>query len=239
MFVQLPLKIGLNEEARFDTYVAETEMVAMAVANLQQSLVESKGVFYALTGEEGAGKTHLLQSACRFHTEQNLQKGQSSSVYLPLADKTLPLIPGILEGLEDVKLICIDDFDKVIGDSAWELAFANLIVKSQAAGHKLLISTQQNINDWEIVRKELATAMMVVYPIKLQKLVERTEIVEALKKRSESLGFNVSTEVINYLIKQFSNDFSELLAVFKLLENASIVEKRRITLPFVKKIFKV
>ncbi len=236
MFAQLPLKIGLNEESCFETYVAELESVAMAVVKLQASLLQSQGSFFILMGEEGAGKTHLLQAACRFYTETQGQGHHTSSVYLPLSDKTLPLVPAILEGLEDIGMVCIDDVSEIIGDEKWELALASLIIKSQSAGKKLLISTSGDMNDWPIVTKELSIAMMMVYPVKLALLQNRVEIVEALKKRSERLGFDVSTEVGNYLVKQFDNDFIEVLAIFKLIENASIVEKRRITLPFIKKV---
>ena len=235
MFVQLPLKIGLKEEATFDTFVVEQESIAIAVASFQQSLMNNQSDLILLNGEQKSGKTHLLQSACRFFGENSLTS-DSSTVYLPLADKNLPLIPIILDGLEMVKLICIDDIEEVIGIKEWEVALANLITKSQAQGQKLVITSENAMTKWRMVTKELSNAMMVASTITLSQLTEQEELVEALKKRSVRTGFDFRLEVGNYLVKQFSNDLSELIAVLQIIENASIIQKRKITLPFVKSV---
>ena len=233
MFVQLPLKIGLKDEATFNTFVAEKESIAISVAVFQQSLMNGQGDFILLNGEGKSGKTHLLQSACRYFSENSLSS-ESSTVYLPLADKSLPLVPLILSGLEVVKLICIDDVEEIIGKKEWELALANLISKSQSQGQKLVITSENSINDWNIVTKELSNAMMVASTLTLSPLTEQEELIDALKKRAEHTGFDFRLEVGNYLVKQFSNDLSELIAVLKIIENASLIQKRKITLPFVK-----
>ena len=236
MFVQLPLKIGLREEAKFDTFVAEEESIAISVAWLQNQVIDSKNNFIALVGEKGTGKTHLLQSCCRFFGEQQNSSNGNSAVYLPLADKSLPLVPAILDGLEMVKLICLDDVDEILGNKEWELALADLIAKSQVLGQKLIISSKQDFNDWTIKTKALSNAIIVVSTIILSGLTKHDELIEALKKRSEVVGFDFRQEVGNFLIKQFSNELSELIAVLQIIENASIVQKRKITLPFVKSV---
>ena len=110
MFVQMPLKIGLRDEASFSTFVTEQESLAVALNALQNSLKKNSGNAFYLYGEEGVGKTHLLQAACRFMTEQD-----QASVYLPMSDKSLPLIPDVLIGLEQTSLVCLDEFDGLVG----------------------------------------------------------------------------------------------------------------------------
>lgn len=237
MFVQIPLRISLKEEATFDTYVVEKESIALSIVTLQQTLLENKSNFITLYGEQNSGKTHLLQAACRFFSEnKNRLSGSSSTVYLPLADKSLPFIPAILDGLEVVKLICIDDVEKILGNKEWEISLANLITKSQVLGQKILISSKLHINSWSIVTKELASAIVVVSAIGLGKLTKHDALIDVLKKRSEHAGFVFSLSIGNYLIKQYSNDLSELIAVLQIIEDASIVKKRKISLVFVKQI---
>ncbi len=235
MFVQLPLKIGLREEVCFDTYIAEEEGVAFKLAQFQQSLSDrqSDESFYVF-GEAGTGKTHLLQAACRFVTEKN-----RASVYLPLADSSLPLIADVLHGLEQTPLVCLDDVDHVMGDKDWELALANLIMRSKALGHQVVMSGRDDITSWSIETTEWLQALMSVMPIALKPLTRKQDIVLALQRHAQKLGFELPIEVGNYLVKQFSNDLQELLSVLKLLEQASFVEKRRMTLPFVKHILRV
>ncbi len=233
MFVQMPLKIGLRDEASFATFVTEQESLAVALNSLQNALTQNSGSAFYLYGKEGGGKTHLLQAACRFITE----KGRTS-VYLPMADKSLPLIPDVLVGLEQTPLVCLDDIELLIGDEKWEKALANLLTKSSVQGHVVILSGGQSINQWQIATQELAKALMNVLPIAVQPLEDKAEIIAALQRHSSKLGFDLPVEVGNFLVKNFSADLQELLAVLQLLEQASLVEKRRLTLPFVKQVLK-
>ncbi len=231
MFVQMPLKIGLRDDACFETFVTEKESQAVALSGLQSALIQTNGNAFYLYGESGAGKTHLLQASCRYVTE----KGQTS-VYLPFGDHSLPLIPDVLIGLEQTPLVCLDDMTEIVGDSKWELALANLITKSSVQGHTVILAGQVSINDWSIKTNELAKALMMVLPIELHSVIEKEEVIVALQRHSKRLGFELPNDVGNYLVKQFSADLQELLAVLKLLEQATLVEKRRLTLPFVKQV---
>lgn len=232
MFVQLPLKIGLREEVCFDTFVADDESTVLALNQFQQALLKSgKAEAYYFYGVSGVGKTHLLQAACRFVTEQNI-----ASVYLPLADKQLPLIPDVLMGLEKTPLVCLDDVEQIIGDKAWELALANLLMKSKVMGNKVVLSGRVALENWTLQTPELTQALISVLPIQLKAIANQKDIVTALQRHAKKLGFELPLEVGNYLIKQFSADLQELLSVLKILEQATFVEKRRMTLPFVKQI---
>ncbi len=231
MFVQMPLKIGLRDDACFETFVTEQESQAVALNGLQGALQQTNGNAFYLYGESGAGKTHLLQASCRYVTE----KGHAS-VYLPFGDHSLPLIPDVLIGLEQTPLVCLDDMAEIIGDAKWELALANLITKSSVQGHTVILAGRLNINDWSIKTNDLAKALMMVLPIELHPIVEKEEVIIALQRHSLRLGFELPNDVGNYLVKQFSADLQELLAVLKLLEQATLVEKRRLTLPFVKQV---
>ena len=227
----MPLKIGLRDDACFETFVTEQESLAVALNSLQSALKQPKGNAFYLYAESGAGKTHLLQAACRYVTE----KGQAS-VYLPMNDAGLPLIPDVLIGLEQTPLVCLDDMEHIIGNPKWEQALANLLTKSSVQGHNVILAGEHSVVDWSLVTPELTKALMNVLPIKLSALHEKEEVIMALQRHAKRLGFELPVEVGNYLIKQFSNDLQELLAVLKMLEQATLVEKRRLTLPFVKKV---
>lgn len=232
MFVQLPLKIGLREEVCFDTFIAEEEGVVLALNRFQQTLLKSHdGEAFYFQGESGSGKTHILQAACRFTTEQ-----KSSSVYLPLGDDSLPLIPDVLNGLEQTLLVCLDDIENIIGNPEWEHALTSLLMRSKELGHKVVLSGINPAGSWSIATTELTQAMMSVLPITLKPLANKSDIVLAMQRHALKLGFELPLEVGNYLIKQFSTDLQELLSVLRILEQATFVEKRRMTLPFVKQI---
>jgi len=100
----------------------------------------------------------------------------------------------------------------------------------------VILAGQLSINDWAIKTNELAKALMMVLPIELHAVIEKEEVIIALQRHSKRLGFELPNDVGTFLVKQFSADLQELLAVLKLLEQATLVEKRRLTLPFVKQV---
>jgi len=229
MLVQMPLKIGLRDEASFDTFVAEQESVALALNALQRSVEKPSGEAFYLFGPNGVGKTHLLQAACRLVTEQN-----RNSVYLPLADKSLPFIPDVLSGLEQVSLVCLDDIDRIIGKKEWEIALANLITKCSVQGNTLLIAGTQTISQWKLSHSDLAKSLISVIPLAIAAVEEKAELINALQRHATCMGFELPENVGDLLLRHCSNDLSELMKVLKILEEASLVQKRRLTLQFVK-----
>lgn len=234
MLIQLPLKMSLREDASFSTFVASQESLAWVLSQLQQiERVQDAGCYYFF-GESGVGKTHILQGACRFYSER-----QRQSVFFPLASKSLPLIPDILQGLEVTDLVCLDDVETVLGDPAWENALANLLAKSRVQGHRVLLAGQHSIMQWPVKSENLLREMLSIVPVALSALSEADDLILALKRHAQQRGFEVSTEVGRFLIKRFSHDLQELLAVLKLLEQATLVEKRRLTLPFVKDVLAI
>lgn len=231
MFAQMPLKIELRDEVAFDAYVAPTEQVAVSLHHFQQALKQNTGEAFYLFGPHGSGKTHLLQAACRLFSER-----QRQSVYLPLADKSLPLIPDVLSGLEQVDLICLDDVDQIIGDTDWELALASLLSKAAIAGHHVVLAGETSMVEWQFATSELNRAMVNVLPLALTLLESKEDLVIALQRHARCIGLELPKEVGNYLVKQFSDDIEELLSVLQLLAQQSLIAKRRLTLPFVKTI---
>ncbi|WFE68732.1 DnaA regulatory inactivator Hda [Thiomicrospira sp. R3] len=229
MLVQLPLKISLRNDASFKTFVAEQELIAQTLSSLQQPDKPQYAGCYYFYGPEGVGKTHLLQAACRFYSEKQLQ-----SVFFPLMDKGLPLIADVLVGLEVTDLVCLDGVEAILGDPAWEKALANLVAKSKVQGHRVLLAGQMPIRDWPMVTDALRAEVFSIMPIPLAPITDKDSLILALQRHAINRGFELSLDVTNFLIKRFSLDLQELLAVLQLLEQASLAEKRRMTLPFVK-----
>lgn len=231
MLVQMPLKIGLRDEASFDTFVADQESMAFALNALQSSIEHPKGEAYYLWGENGVGKTHLLQAACRLVTEK-----KRNSVYLPLADKNLPFIPDVLSGLEQVSLVCLDDVDRVIGKKEWEVALSNLITKCSVQGNILLIAGTKSISDWKFAHSDFAKALISVIPVSIAAVTQKEELINALQRHAKCMGFELPEKVGELLVKYHSTDLSELMRTLKVLEEMSLIQKRRLTVQFVKSV---
>jgi len=228
MLIQLPLKINLPETACFETFVAHDASVALTLSQLQISDMNalSQGLYFF--GDPGVGKTHLLQAACR---AISIKGGRS--VYFPLKEEQLPLIPDVLKGLEVMDLICLDDVDHVIDQQAWQLALQSLLAKASTMGHPVILSGRLPLDLWPSV-SELRAAMFGLLPVELEHLTALDDLILALQRHAKIRGFDLPKNVANFIIKRFSTSLEELLAVLQMLEQATLAEQRRLTLPFTK-----
>ena len=60
------------------------------------------------------------------------------------------------------------------------------------------------------------------------------EKIQVLKLRAHQRGFEISDEVANYLMKRATREMSDLMALLDKLDYASLVEQRKLTIPFIK-----
>ncbi len=231
--VQIPLKMNLKEEVSFDTFVTEKPATAILLNQFQNSLKRGSGAGFYLQGDSSVGKTHLLQSACRYKASL-----KQSAVYLPLKDQSLPFIADSLNGLEQIPLVCIDDIDIKMQQIEWQKSLASLLIKAQTAGSVIALTGKTPYLDWDIKCADLSRALMNVLTITLTPLSKKKDLVDALQRHAKKRGFNLPPQVGQYLVKQFSNQLEELLAVLHLLEQATLAEKKRLSLPFVTEFLK-
>ena len=137
MIPQLPLDITLPSSSVFANFMSGDN--ALLVRMLQAASAGPTADHYReasvyIWGEEGVGKTHLLQACCAGSGEC-----RRSSVYLPLG--TLRQHgAGVLDGMSEPELICLDDIHLVIGQREWEAGLFNLINECRQKQHCLVMA---------------------------------------------------------------------------------------------------
>jgi DnaA-homolog protein len=67
----------------------------------------------------------------------------------------------------------------------------------------------------------------------LQALSDKDKI-KLLKKRADARTFEISEEVAAYLVKNVKRDLPSLLELLDKFDQATLTEKRKLTIPFVK-----
>lgn len=228
---QMPLNITLRHEASFDSFVAEAESLAMVLYQLQMAIIRQQAGAWYFYGPEGVGKTHLLQAACRF-----AQQWERRCVYLNLEDDEVRNFPDLLKGLEEMEVLCLDALDAVLPDSNWQDRLGQVLLHAQTLGHMVLLSGQQPMADWPLQSEVLADALATVVPVSVMPLVERESIMLAVQRHGQVRGLQLPKNVISYLIRVFGEDLEAVLLALQRIEQVSLIEKRRITLPFVKRV---
>ena len=108
---QLTLNVHLRDDATLENYLplAETQVL---LRSLQEQLLPSGEPIIFVHGPLDSGRTHLLQAAC------HLAGGDAQ--YLPLAELRAYPPADVFQGIETLKLVCLDDLQTVLGQAEWE-----------------------------------------------------------------------------------------------------------------------
>lgn len=228
---QLSLGVSLHDEATFANFhVPEGSSNQQAVQALKQQLEPEGERFIFLWGAAGAGLTHLLQAACH----KAYADGRTAQ-YLPLKDLVGFAPESLFEGLESLDLICLDSLDSVVGNPIWEEAIFDLFNRVNEAGNHLvfsaLVGPQELAVNLEDLRSRLRSA--VIYHVDV---LSDEEKAVALQLRARARGMEMNAEVAQYILSRGPRDMNDLFFLLNRLDELSLREKRKLTIPFVKQV---
>lgn len=225
--LQLTLGIELRDDATFaNFYEGENTQV---IASIKQMIVENGEQFIYLYGVEGSGRSHLLQSACQYASENDFP-----SAYLPMHE-IQNLSPEILANQENTHLVCIDDIDAVLGKKDWEEALFHLYNCIREKKSRLIVSGNNPPNLLSCRLPDLQSRLSwgLTYPVKE---LNDEQMLLALQMRAHRRGIELSTDVAQFLLRRYPRNMGALFDVLMELDRASLSAKRRLTIPFVKQI---
>lgn len=223
---QLPLEVGLDDHARFRTFFAGPNEIAMRHL---ESLTREYAPVTWIWGRAGTGKSHLLQAACADAAAHGKR-----AVYLPLAGDEIT-DPAILDNHAGFELVCIDDLQVVAGRDSWEAALFELFNGLAEDRGALLVSATASPQATPIVLEDLRSRLSWGPTFKLMSLSDG-ERMEALKLRARHRGFKISDEVGAWLLKRVPRDMASLYGLLDTLDTESLAAGRRLTIPFVREI---
>lgn len=227
MVVQIPLPFGHFDRFNFDQYVPGPNQ--QAVSSLQGLLAGADPRFIYLWGGRGTGKSHLLQATCARAT---LEK--SKVAYLPMGESGL-WQPELLQGLEYLDCVCLDDLQHIAGNADWERAVFNLYNRLAECGNALVISASYSPAGIPVVLADLKSRLAAGLTCHLQ-YPDEDERLRAVRLRAHARGFELSDEVLDYLSRRVARDMHSLFSWLDRLDEATLVSKKKLTLPFLRSI---
>src|SRR5690554_1117257 len=133
--MQLPLGVKLRDEATFDSFFGGPNAGVLDVLQrLSDPLQTPEERCVYIWGAPDSGRSHLLQAACH-----RMAEAGSLAMYLPL-DEVIDHGPGLLEGMDEVDLLCLDGLDVLAGHSDWEESLFHLYNRIQQRQGRLLMA---------------------------------------------------------------------------------------------------
>lgn len=225
---QLPFDFSVSEKYTFTNFL---------VTGKNLELVELLKNFHAyddavalIWGSAGTGKSHLLQALCHDLEEM----GSLHALYLPM-QKIRIFGPEVFNSLHHMDVICMDDFDCVIGEAAWEESLFEFFNRSREAGVKLLVASENPPRGLGFSLPDLASRVSWGVTYQLHALDDDDKL-EALDSRAREKHMVLAPEVLQYIFMRHSRELQSLLDVLERLDKLSLAEKRRLTIPFVRRV---
>lgn len=221
---QLLLSLQPRVDARLDDFAADDHGLLRTA--LKDVLAQPASLFY-LQGEAGSGCSHVLAALCAEAELLGL-----SAVLLPLADLCQE-DPLMLQGLETQDLLAFDDLEAVAGLPAWEEALFHLFNRARAAGSRLVFAATKAPPQSGFRLPDLISrlSMAPLWGLALPDDAGREAIWLAAAQRR---GLVLEPELLRYLIQRGPRGSGRLLALLEVLDKASLVAGRRLTIPFVR-----
>lgn len=224
---QLPLAIGLRDDATFENfYPGENEQV---ISLLQAQLTDVGEQAILLWGSEGVGTTHLLQAV--YHDAETRGLG---AIYLPMED-LVAYETDILDGLEQMQLVCIDHIQAIAGNKAWEEALFHLYNRLRNMGVPLLLAADAAPSHLSIVLPDLASRLSWGMVLQVKSLADEDKS-QALQMRAKQRGIDLGEELAHYILQRAGRSTGELFKLLDELDQASLSAQRKLTKPFVKEV---
>jgi len=224
MSQQLPLALGLRHAPGLDDFIVGRNRVVMDA--LRRALDDGEQILY-LFGPPGSGRSHLLLGQCAAAEQRALR-----CAYLPMAQRA-ELAPEMLEGLEMLDLVAVDDVEQVAADAVWEEALFGLFNRCRDRGTHMLFSADRGPAALPLQLPDLRSRLAWGLTLSLQPLDDsgRLELLQSLAARR---ALKMPEDVARYLLERSARHPSDLLRIVDRLDRASLAERRRLTIPFVR-----
>lgn len=223
---QLTLQVQCRDEATFNNFF--TAKNQELVSQLQSAITHPQHLLIYLWGNNGVGKSHLLQ-ACYLQAIAQ----QQAAIYLSLAEPQLQ--PAVLESLDEHTLVCLDDLQSVLADRDWQEALFHFYNRLRDQQARLVVAADVSPRQLDCSLADLQSRFTWGMVYQVQGLSD-AEKCEALCMRAKQRGLVLSEDVAEFLLKRCTRDMNSLFDILQQLDHASLRDKRPLTIPFVKSV---
>lgn len=228
---QLVLPVRLSDHARFDNFYVSPANAASVFA-LQQCASCQGEHWVFLAGNAGSGRSHLLQATCHFAAES---APAVDARYLPLGLLHDADAAEVLAGIEVARLVCFDDVDVIAGNPAWEEQLFHALNRLREQRASVVFAASQPPAFLGIALPDLASrlAWSTVYRLGDLDDGQKTKL---LQFRARCRAMALPPEVAAFIVQRGERDLQSLIDTLDVIDQQTLAQSRRVTIPFVKSV---
>lgn len=227
---QLPLWSPTVNPSRFDNFETEEHNSNIALLQSLQGYIHNPETTpFFVHGESGSGKTHLLHSAA--HLSRIL--GEKSVIYCDC--RSASMTPAVLLGCIDFACFLLDNIDAWSNSEEGEKALFSIVEQAKTRQLRLVITAQQSPKNSQFELADLVSRLSSGVVFQLNPLTDAGKF-KVLQQNLEARNLTVDSKVLDYLLTHFSRDNHSLFAALDKLDRASMIEQRKLTVPFVQQV---
>ena len=224
---QLIFPFQINQKASFDSFFCspDNQNLMTRLADIVSGPDTSELIIH---GEEGSGKSFLMQAICN-----ELSSAEKQFAFIPMK-KAFNMGVEIFQNLGSLDAVCIDDLQLILANQDWETALFNLINECQQSNCSLMLSlggTQPL--DESVILPDLLSRIKRMEFIVLH-AVQDEFFNQAIDFVAQQLDIKIEEAELEFLLKHQTRIFSLLVENIITLDNQAASLKRKITIPLIK-----
>jgi len=226
MSQQLSLPFSFGMETDFNHLFAGTQNEQL-FQGLKRAVTQSNGEIFLIWSSVPSGKSHMLQACCSLADQYGYR-----AAYFPLKS-LFETSPDVLADVDNCEVVTLDDIDQIAGERAWEEAVFHAFNQLKQKSSTLIMSTNQPPAAFTIQMPDLVSRLKSAEIYQIHELPD-DEKIQALIHRAAIRGIMISPEVGQYCLSRVGRDWLTLITLLNAIDQFSINQKRRVTVPFVK-----
>ena len=224
---QLIFPFHIDQKASFESFFCSSDNLNL-LTRLADIALSKNAHELIIHGEEGSGKSFLMQAICN-----ELSSSGKQFAFIPM-NKALNMGVEIFQNLASLDAVCIDDLQLILANENWETALFNLINECQQSNCSLILSiggTQPLEENTQL--PDLLSRIKRMEFITLH-AVQDESFNQAINFVAEQLDISIDTAELEFLLKHQTRRFSLLVENIITLDKQAASLKRKITIPLIK-----
>jgi DnaA family protein len=224
---QLIFPFQINQKASFDSFFCSPDNQNL-MTRLTDIVISRDANELIIHGEEGSGKSFLMQAICN-----ELSSAEKQFAFIPMK-KAFNMGVEIFQNLGSLDAVCIDDVQLIFKTQDWETALFNLINECQQSNCSLMLSLggTQPLGE-SVVLPDLLSRIKRMEFVALN-AVQDESFNQAIDFVAQQLDIRIEKAELEFLLKHQIRKFSLLVENIIALDKQAASLKRKITIPLIK-----